>query len=68
MNEIAYPLEVAQQKADIRRGLEEHIEADHEVLKRIWTIHQPHGYEPSWCNGCTFDYPCPTIRAFDGAR
>lgn len=39
-----------------------------DAVERVRALHEPETDEfgNKWCNHCTFDYPCPTIRALGG--
>jgi hypothetical protein len=45
-------------------GLQDHVQADHEVLKALWNIHGPDGI---YCKFDGFIFPCWERRMLEGS-
>lgn len=52
------------------RELEEHIATDHEVLRRLWEMHQPIQFQNgvSWCQEDGSVWPCATRCVLMGEK
>jgi hypothetical protein len=51
-------------KWDETEWLQEHIQADHEILKALWNLHQPDGI---YCKFDGFTFPCWERRMLEGS-